>query len=54
MIIGIMGDSHDNLPKLRRETLLVNSGECGGWLTVGSSGGLVDVDRLEAKIFDLV
>lgn len=51
MTIGITADSHDNLPKVRRETLLVNPGECGGWLTGRSSGALIDLDKLEGKIF---
>jgi len=51
MTIGIMADSHDNLPKVRREILLVNPGECGGWLTGRSSGASIDLDKLEGKIF---
>ena len=54
MIIGITADSHDNFRKVRRETLPVNLGECGGWLTGRSNVGLVDLDKLDAKIFDLV
>jgi len=50
MIIGITADSHDNFRKVRRETLLVNPGECGRWLTGRSNVGLVDLDKLEGKI----
>ena len=35
------------------KTLIVNPGECGGWLTGKSTIALLDLETLEAKIVDL-
>ena len=35
------------------KTLIVNPGECGGWLTGKSTIALLDLETLEAKIIDL-
>jgi len=43
---------HTHVPEIRRErqALLVNPGECGGWLTGRSTVAVVDLDRLSAQI----
>ncbi|MEW6189452.1 MAG: metallophosphoesterase [Actinomycetota bacterium] len=35
------------------EPLVVNPGECGGWLTGKSTVGIVDLETMRAKIFEL-
>lgn len=46
---------HTHKAKIRRETgvLLVNPGECGGWLSGRSTVGLVDLDKMKAEIVAL-
>ena len=46
---------HTHQPEIKREgkTLLVNPGECGGWLTGHSTIGLVDLDKMEAEVITL-
>jgi len=46
---------HTHQPEVRREkgALLVNPGECGGWLNGYSTIALVDLDKMEAEIIAL-
>ena len=46
---------HTHLPEItkRGETLLVNPGECGGWLKGRCTVAIADLDTLEAEIIDL-
>jgi putative phosphoesterase len=43
---------HTDLRKIGK-TLIVNPGECGGWLTGKSTIALLDLEKLEAKIINL-
>jgi len=36
-----------------RKTLIINPGECGGWLSGKSTIALLDLKNLEAKIIEL-
>jgi len=46
---------HTHQPEIKREgrTLLINPGECGGWLTGHCTIGLVDLDKMEAEVITL-
>jgi len=46
---------HTHQPEIKREgrVLLVNPGECGGWLSGRSTVGLVDLDKMNAEIIPL-
>jgi len=46
---------HTHQPEIRKEakTLVVNPGECGGWLSEKSTIAVVDLEHLEAKIIEL-
>jgi putative phosphoesterase len=46
---------HTHLPdvQVKDNTLLVNPGECGGWLKGRCTVAIVDLDTLEAEIIDL-
>ena len=49
----IYGHTHRiDLRKIGK-TLIINPGECGGWLTGKSTIALLDLETLEAKIIDL-
>jgi putative phosphoesterase len=51
--IVIYGHTHRvDLRKIGK-TLIINPGECGGWLTGKSTIALLDLENLEAKIIDL-
>lgn len=47
----IFGHSHKSEIQKQKNHLLINPGECGGWLTGKSSIALVDLISLSAKIF---
>jgi putative phosphoesterase len=46
---------HTHLPEVKQQeaTLLVNPGECGGWLYGSSTVAIADLDALEAEIIEL-
>lgn len=46
--------AHTHRPEVRRgETLTLNPGECGGWLTGRSTVALVELDTLDVEILDV-
>jgi len=47
---------HTHLTDLRKigKTIIINPGECGGWLTGKSTIALLDLEDLEVKIIKLV
>jgi putative phosphoesterase len=47
--------AHTHRPEVTRvgNTLTVNPGECGGWLSGRSTVAIADLDTLEAEIIDL-
>jgi putative phosphoesterase len=50
--IYIYGHSHE--PEvIKRDCLIVNPGECGGWLSNKHTIALVDPERIEAQIIEL-
>lgn len=50
----IYGHTHRTDLRKIGKTLIVNPGECGGWLTGKSTIALLDLEKLEAKIINLV
>ncbi|MCX5712884.1 MAG: metallophosphoesterase [Candidatus Omnitrophica bacterium] len=51
--IIIYGHSHKPEIKTINSKLLINPGECGGWLFGKSTVAILDLDGLNAKIFDI-
>jgi len=49
----IYGHTHRTDLRKIRKTLIINPGECGGWLTGKSTIALLDLETLEAKIIKL-
>ena len=49
----IFGHTHKLEIRKNNGTLLINPGECGGWLYGKSSIAILDVDKLEAKGYGL-
>jgi putative phosphoesterase len=49
----IYGHTHRTDLRKIGKTLIINPGECGGWLTGKSTIALLDLKTLEAKIIDL-
>ena len=49
----IYGHTHQTDLRKIGKTLIVNPGECGGWLTGNSTIVLLDLEILEAKIIKL-
>jgi hypothetical protein len=49
----IYGHTHRTDLRKIGKTLIVNPGECGGWLSGKSTIALLDLENLEAKIIDL-
>jgi len=47
------GHTHKTHLEHRGKTLVVNPGECGGWLYGTSTIAMVDLDKLEAEIIKL-
>jgi len=50
----IYGHTHRTDLRKIGKTLIINPGECGGWLTGKSTIALMDMETLEAKIVKLV
>jgi len=49
----IFGHTHKPEVKKSNSKLIVNPGECGGWLTGNSTVAIVDLATLSAKIFNI-
>ena len=49
----IYGHTHQTDLRKIRKTLIVNPGECGGWLSGKSTVALLDLESSEAKIINL-
>jgi putative phosphoesterase len=49
----IYGHTHRTDLRKIGKTLIVNPGECGGWLSEKSTIALLDLEKLEAKIINL-
>jgi putative phosphoesterase len=49
----IYGHTHRTDLRKIGKTLIVNPGECGGWLSGKSTIALLDLEKLEAKIINL-
>jgi len=49
----IYGHTHRTDLRKIKKTLIINPGECGGWLTGESTIALLDLETLEAKIIEL-
>ncbi len=49
----IYGHSHRTDLRKIKKTLIINPGECGGWLTGESTIALLDLETLEAKVINL-
>ena len=51
----IIAYAHTHIPEIKREreTLIINPGECGGWLYGRSTIAFVDLDTLECEIIEL-
>ncbi|MGB6369630.1 MAG: metallophosphoesterase, partial [Atribacterota bacterium] len=49
----IYGHTHRTDMRKIRKTLIINPGECGGWLSGKSTIVLLDLTNLKAKIIDL-
>jgi len=49
----IYGHTHRTDLRKIGKTLIINPGECGGWLSGKSTIALLDLENLEAKIIKL-
>ena len=51
----IIAYAHTHIPEIKREkeTLIINPGECGGWLYGKSTMACVDLETLKSEIIDL-
>ena len=49
----IYGHTHRTDLRKIKKTLIINPGECGGWLTGESTIALLDLETLEAKVINL-
>ena len=49
----IYGHTHRSDLRKIGKTLIINPGECGGWLTGKSTIALLDLETLEAKVIEL-
>jgi len=49
----IYGHTHQTDLRKIRKTLIINPGECGGWLSGKSTVALLDLESSEAKIINL-
>ncbi|MGA1864991.1 MAG: metallophosphoesterase [bacterium] len=51
----IIAYAHTHVPEIKteRETLIINPGECGGWLYGRSTIACVDLDTLKGEIIEL-
>ena len=51
--IIVYGHTHEPVIERHGKTLVVNPGECGGWLKGRSSISLVDLDQMDAELLEL-
>ena len=51
--IIVYGHTHEPVIEKHGRTLVVNPGECGGWLKDRSSIALVDLDQMDAELLEL-
>ncbi len=51
--IVIYGHTHDPVVEKQGKTLVINPGECGGWLRGRSTIVLADLDQMSAEIIQL-
>ncbi len=51
----IIAYAHTHIPEIKREreTLIINPGECGGWLYGRSTIACADIESLKGEIIDL-
>ncbi|MGA1839938.1 MAG: metallophosphoesterase [bacterium] len=51
----IIAYAHTHIPEIKREqeTLIINPGECGGWLYGKSTIACVDLETMKAEIIEL-
>ena len=51
--IVIYGHTHKSVIEKQGKTLVINPGECGGWLSGKSTIALADLDQMTAEIIEL-
>jgi putative phosphoesterase len=51
--IVIYGHTHEPVIEKQEGTLVINPGECGGWLTGKSTIALADLDKMTAELIEL-
>jgi len=51
--IVIYGHTHKPVIEKQGKTLVINPGECGGWLSGNSTIALADLDQMTAEIVEL-
>lgn len=51
--IVIYGHTHDPVIEKRGKTLVINPGECGGWLRGRRTIALADLDQMTAELIEL-
>ena len=52
--IIIYGHTHDQVIERHDRTLVINPGECGGWLKGKSSIVVVDLDQMDAELVEIL
>jgi hypothetical protein len=51
--VAIYGHTHEPRVEKREGSLIINSGECSGWLNGRKTVAIADLERMEAEIVDL-
>ncbi len=51
--IVIYGHTHRALSEIRKKTLVINPGECGGWLYGKATVAILNVEKMECEIVNL-
>lgn len=49
----VLGHTHQPEVKKEKKTLIINPGECGGWLYGKSTVGIIDLEKNSARIINL-
>lgn len=52
--IVVYGHTHDPLVEKHKKTLVINPGECCGWVNGRSTIVVADLDKMEAEIIELL
>ena len=52
--IIVYGHTHESVVEKQGRTLVINPGECGGWLTGKSTIALADTDQMTAELVELL